>query len=37
MSVQIGDKLPHFIAVKQDGTVFDSHSNRLLLRALSAL
>ena len=26
MSIQIGDKLPHFTAVKQDGTVFDSNS-----------
>ena len=26
MSIQIGDKLPHFIAVKQDGTAFDSDS-----------
>ncbi|WP_264548056.1 peroxiredoxin [Flavobacterium sp. N2820] len=25
MSIQIGDKLPHFTAVKQDGTAFDSH------------
>ena len=26
MSIQIGDKLPHFTAVKQDGTAFDSNS-----------
>ncbi len=26
MSIQIGDKLPHFTATKQDGTAFDSHS-----------
>ena len=25
MAIQIGDKLPHFTATKQDGTVFDSH------------
>jgi peroxiredoxin Q/BCP len=26
MSIQIGDKLPHFKAAKQDGTQFDSNS-----------
>jgi len=26
MAIQIGDKLPHFIAVKQDGSTFDSNS-----------
>lgn len=26
MAIQIGDKLPHFTAVKQDGTAFDSNS-----------
>jgi len=26
MSIQIGDKLPHFTATKQDGTAFDSNS-----------
>ena len=26
MSIQIGDKLPHFTAVKQDGTAYDSNS-----------
>lgn len=26
MSIQIGDKLPHFTATKQDGTEFDSNS-----------
>jgi peroxiredoxin Q/BCP len=26
MSIQIGDQLPHFSSVKQDGTDFDSHS-----------
>lgn len=26
MSIQIGDKLPHFTAVKQDGSAFDSNS-----------
>ena len=26
MSIQIGDKLQHFTAVKQDGTAFDSNS-----------
>ena len=25
MAIQIGDKLPHFTATKQDGTAFDSH------------
>ena len=25
MAIQIGDKLPHFTAVKQDGTAFDSN------------
>ena len=26
MAIQIGDKLPHFIASQQDGNVFDSHN-----------
>lgn len=26
MSIQIGDSLPHFTAVQQDGTAFDSHA-----------
>jgi peroxiredoxin Q/BCP len=26
MAIQIGDRLPHFKATKQDGTDFDSHS-----------
>jgi peroxiredoxin Q/BCP len=26
MSIQIGEQLPHFSSVKQDGTDFDSHS-----------
>jgi peroxiredoxin Q/BCP len=25
MAIQIGDKLPHFAATKQDGSTFDTH------------